>query len=92
MTVAFYATLRRVVGAKSIDVGDVSGLTLRELVDLVVRLHPGLEDDLLDEAGAVSRRVHVVVDGRSAVWLSEGFATRLEPGMTVAFFPAVAGG
>jgi molybdopterin synthase sulfur carrier subunit len=92
MSVAFYATLRRIVGARSIDVGDVTGLTLRELVDVVIRLHPGLAEELLDEAGEVSRRIHVVVDGRSAVWLPERFATRVAPGMTVAFFPAVAGG
>ena len=64
----------------------------RELVDVVIRLHPGLAEELLDEAGGVSRRIHVVVDGRSAVWLPERFATRVAPGMTVAFFPAVAGG
>jgi molybdopterin synthase sulfur carrier subunit len=92
MTVAFYATLRRIVGAKAIDVGDVTGLTLRDLVDLVIRLHPGLAEELLDESGEVSRRVHVVVDGRSAIWLPERFATRVAPEMTVAFFPAVAGG
>ena len=46
---------------------------------------------MLDADGGISRHVHVFIDGRSAIWLAEGKATRIEATHQVEFFPAVAG-
>ncbi len=92
MKVGFYATLRKIVGAKYVDVGDIVGMTVAELVHHVVALHPALAEEMLDADGGISRHVHVFIDGRSANWLADGKATRIEPTHQVEFFPAVAGG
>ena len=92
MKVGFYATLRKIVGAKYIDVGDVVGMTVAELVHHVIALHPELAAEMLDADGRISRHVHVFIDGRSATWLADGKATRIEATHQVEFFPAVAGG
>ncbi len=92
MQVGFYATLRPIVGGKSVEVPLPPGATVQDLVDRVVARWPALEEALLDEHGALSRHVHVFVDGRGAGYLPDGLATRLEPHHKVDIFPAVAGG
>jgi molybdopterin synthase sulfur carrier subunit len=92
MTVGFYATLRRIVGAKHVEMGALEGVTVGELVARVVARFPDLGPAILDEDGRLSRYVHVFVDGRGAQWLPEGLETRIEAGQTIEFFPAVAGG
>lgn len=92
MRVGFFATLRPIVGAPAVDLDVPEGATVKDLVDLVVARWPGLAEALLDETGALSRKVHVFVNGRSAVYLDAGLATPLEEGTKVDFAPAVAGG
>ena len=92
MVIGFFATLRPIVGGKTIEVDLPDGSTVQELVDHLVARFPGLEDAILDEAGELSRRVHVFIGGRSAVYLADGLATRLSTSERVDIFPAVAGG
>ena len=92
MRVSFYATLRKIVGTKHIEleVGDAPDLA--EILAAVLRAHPALEGELLDETGGLSRHIHLFVNGRSSKWLPDGMTTRIESGETIEFFPAVAGG
>jgi molybdopterin synthase sulfur carrier subunit len=90
--VSFYATLRSIVGAKTVDIAAAEGATVRELVEAIVAQHPALGPILLDEAGAVPRGVHVFVNGRGVGYLTRGFETPLAADDTIDVFPAVAGG
>jgi molybdopterin synthase sulfur carrier subunit len=90
--VHFYASMRPIVGAKTVDIAAPEGATVRELVDAIVAQHPGLGPLLQDETGGVPRGVHVFVNGRGAGYLERGYETRLSADDSVDLFPAVAGG
>jgi molybdopterin synthase sulfur carrier subunit len=90
--VRFYATLRPVVGARSIDVAAPEGTTVRELVDAIVARHPALGPLLRGGAGGAPRGVHVFINGRGAGYLPRRFETPLSADDAVDVFPAVAGG
>ncbi len=91
MHVRVHATLREIVGAKSVDLDVAPGATVRDVVDTMVARWPVLEPLLLDE-GALSRRAHVFLDGGSARHLPGGEKTVIEAGQIVDISPAVAGG
>ncbi len=89
--VKVYATLRPVVGGRSVELPLEEGATVRDLVDCMVARWPELEVMMIED-GEVSRRVHVFVDGRSARHLPDGAETVLLEGQEIAVSPAVAGG
>ncbi|MDH4016882.1 MAG: MoaD/ThiS family protein [Actinomycetota bacterium] len=91
MQVRFYATLRAIVGAKTIDVPLGDGSTVRDLAEVLVELYPGLREHVFDADGHIARTVHFMIDGRNTRWL-DGEATRLEPDQSIDVFPPVAGG
>jgi LAO/AO transport system kinase len=90
--VDFYATLRLVVGKKTVDFPLPEGATVRNLLDTLVRRFPPLAEKLLDEAGRLSSHVNVFIDGRGAPYLENGLDTVLRADQKVDIFPAVAGG
>ena len=90
--VNLYANLRAAVGTKTVEVPLEEGGTVGDLVDLVVERHPELAPLMLTSEGALSGRVNVFVDGRSAMHLPGGLATRLTAERQIDMFPAVAGG
>jgi molybdopterin synthase sulfur carrier subunit len=90
--VSFYATLRSVVGAKTLDFAVPEGSTVRELVDAIVAQHPDLGPMFRNEAGTPTRGLHVFVNGRGAGYLAKGLETPLSADDAVDVLPAVAGG
>jgi molybdopterin synthase sulfur carrier subunit len=92
MEVSFYATLRRVVGARSIQVDLAEDATIRDLLNELFRRCPQLERELMDESGGLHQHVHVFVNGRDAPFLETGLDSVLPAGARVGVFPAVAGG
>ncbi len=92
MKVHLYATLRRVVGARTIDIRLAPGATVRQAIEEILARYPDLRSQLLDEEGNLYRHVHVFVNGRDAPYLEEGLDTKLSPDGTLDLFPAVAGG
>ncbi|MGE4652106.1 MAG: ubiquitin-like small modifier protein 1 [Myxococcota bacterium] len=91
MRISFYATLRPIVGQRSVELPLHEGASVRELVDTLATRWPGLSEHLFDEAGGLSRRVNVFVEGRNIRWL-EGLETPLHGWQAVDIFPPVAGG
>ena len=90
MEIRFYATLRPLVGGRSValdDPPDTVAAVLRRLSDA----YPRLEEHLLDDAGQVLPFVAVMVDGRDIRHL-EGLQTRISPTSEMDIFPPVAGG
>lgn len=92
MQVNFYATLRPIVGGRTVqfDVGE--NITVQQLVDAVVTRFPRLRQELLNDNGDLYPHVHVFVNGRDAPYLPDGVETLIQPGDTIDIFPAVAGG
>jgi molybdopterin synthase sulfur carrier subunit len=88
----FYAGLRPIVGAKSVDISLPDDATVQELLDGLVQSWPDLRPYLFNDEGGLARRVNIVIDGRSVRYLADGLATPLRPEHEVAIFPALAGG
>ena len=89
VSVGIPTALRRLTG----NAGEVvaNGATLRELVDNLVALHPGLAERLLDESGALRRSANYYVNQESVRFL-QGPETPLKDGDKVTILPATSGG
>ena len=92
MKVSFYATIRAIVGEKTLEIDLPDGSSIRDLLDRLIEHCPPLGERLLDADGKLSRSVQVFVDGRSASHLPDGLETKLCDDHAVDIFPAVAGG
>jgi molybdopterin synthase sulfur carrier subunit len=90
--VSFYATLRDIVGARTVDLAVAEPISVRDLVAAMLASHPALAPVLIDASGDLSRGVHVFVNGRGAGFLPDGLDTRVSAADAVDVFPAVAGG
>lgn len=92
MKINFYATLRDIVGQKEVEFDFISGMTVREMIDLVIDKYPRLERELLDNDGNLYHHVHVFVNGRDAPYLEHAQSTRIQGSDKIDIFPAVGGG
>jgi len=92
MQVHFYATLRAIVGQKTVEFPHHPGMTLRQLVQEIVAAYPLLRRELLDENGELYGHVHVLVNGRDTPYLENALDTPLQPEDSISVFPAVGGG
>lgn len=92
MKVNFYATLRPLVGGRTVELDVEEGLTVRELVAALVERWPPLREQLLDEHGELYRHVHVFVNGRDAPYGEGGMGRTIGREDVIDVFPAVAGG
>jgi molybdopterin synthase sulfur carrier subunit len=90
--VSFYATLRPLVGAKTVDFALPDGAPVGALVREIVTRFPALGPKLLAADGSLARSVHVFVNGRSTLFLPEGIDTPVSTADSIDVFPAVAGG
>jgi molybdopterin synthase sulfur carrier subunit len=92
MRVNFYATLRPIVGGKTVDFPIEEGITVAQLVNTIVTTYPPMREQLLNEQGELYPHVHVFVNGRDAPALDAGMQTLLTQKDLLDVFPAVAGG
>ncbi len=92
MRISFYATLRKIVGQKHVELPLPERVSLEEILSAVVDAYPDLREEVLDEAGQLDRYIHLFVNGRSSKFLPGGMATVVDGSQTIEFFPAVAGG
>ena len=92
MKVHFFATLRPIVGGKTVEFDVDHGVTVREMLNAMIERFPKLRDELLDENGKMYGHVHFFVNGRDAQFLENGVETRIMPEDVVNVFPAVGGG
>ena len=83
MVVNFYASLRQVVGAKSVDFSLNEGATVWQLVEEMIRSFPALKRKLLNEQEELYRHVHIIVNGMDSM---------LSLDDTIGVFPAIGGG
>ena len=92
MKINFYATLRDVVGQKTVEIDVPTNVTVRQLVDAIVERYPLLREKLLNDANNLWGHVHVFVNGRDAPFLEDEMQTVVKPDDTISIFPAVGGG
>jgi|SRR3990172_7151800 len=92
MRARFYANMRTVIGAASLDVEDAQVNTFRKLVFHLVELYPGLEFHLLDSNGDLRQDVPVYVDGRNPRLMPAGIDAPLKPDSVVSFFSPISSG
>ena len=88
-TVFIPSVLRATVGGvKSLD---VSGESIRGVVDTLVEQHPSLKGQLLTDDCDLNRFVNVYVNGQDVRYL-QGLDTPVSPTDEVRLLPAMAGG
>jgi MoaD family protein len=88
VTVRIPTPLRSLTGGE--EQVQVTGETLRVVIDALETKHPGVRDRLLDAKG-VRRHVNIYV-GDEDVRFLDGLDTKLKAGDEVSIVPAIAGG
>ena len=92
MKVNFYATLRPIVGQKTVELNLPAGTTAIQLVLMFVKDYPAMRKELLDEDDKFLSHMKFFINGREAVYLPEKFDTIIQPDDKVDIFPPVGGG
>jgi sulfur-carrier protein len=92
MQVNFYATLRQIVGGKTIELPWEAGTTAAQVLEQAITRFPALREQLLDAQGQLYGHVHFLVNGRDIRFLENRLETALQPEDVISIFPAVGGG
>jgi sulfur-carrier protein len=92
MKVNFYATLREIVGQKTIDIDIPPDSTIGFLIGQAADRFPALRPAIVDVDGQLLRHVHVFVNGRDVPFLEKQMDTVLAADDVIGVFPAVGGG
>lgn len=92
MKINLYATLRKVVGGKTIELDLPSPVTVQQMLATLLDRFPGLRHEMIGPDGALYPHVHVFINGRDAQYLAQSLDTPLDPADTVNIFPPVGGG
>jgi molybdopterin synthase sulfur carrier subunit len=92
MKVNFYATLRQIVGQKTVELDLPPGTTAIQLVEAVMEQYPRLQPELVDENGDLHGHIHIFVNGRDAPFLENKLDTVVSSSDKVDIFPPVGGG
>ena len=91
MDVAFYATLRQVVGTKTVAFALPTGATVKSLLEAVTLRFPAIGSLIWQPDGSLGDYIKVFVDGREIRHL-QMLETPVTPASSVDIFPPVAGG
>ena len=92
MKVNFYATLRPIIGQKTIEVDLREGMTAMDLIQLVIEDYPAMRAELLDEDGKFYSHMKYFINGRDVIYLEGKFDYQLKMTDKVDIFPPVGGG
>jgi MoaD family protein len=92
MKVNFYATLRQIVGKKTVEFTLPDGGTIGQLLDEATRQFPALGRELFDAQKSLYSHIHIFINGRDVPFLEEGLNTPLTTEDVISIFPAVGGG
>ncbi len=92
MKVNFYATLRPIVGQKTVELPIEDGATVQDVLETIVEKYPDIRPELMDENGQLLGHVHLFINGRDAPYLENMMQTKIKPTDKIDVFPAVGGG
>jgi molybdopterin converting factor small subunit len=88
--VDFYGIYRPIVGAKSIEVDD--GLTVRQVLALVVTRFPSLRNELLDRDGHLYPWIPLYVNGRNPRLWADGLDRPIGAADALSIFSPISSG
>jgi molybdopterin synthase sulfur carrier subunit len=91
MEIKVYATLREVVGGKSIHIDTTPKMTVRHMLEEIVAIHPALHSEIFGPTNQLRSSIHILVNGRNTRFLA-GMDTRIQAGDQISIFPPVGGG
>ncbi len=92
MNVNFYATLRPIVGGKTVEVEFADGIRLSQILQELITRFPPLRTELFDENDNLHGHVHVFLNGRDSTFLPLKLNTPVSLEDMINIFPAVGGG
>ncbi|MEW5938072.1 MAG: ubiquitin-like small modifier protein 1 [Chloroflexota bacterium] len=92
MKVNFFATLRDIVGGKTVEFPLDHGASAREVLDAIIAKFPAMRKELIGPDGRLYGHVHFFVNGRDVRFLEEDLETKIMPEDVINVFPAVGGG
>ena len=92
MDVHFYATLRAIIGKKTVTVEMPPNTTALELIQIVSAEYPALHAELLDAQNRFQQHMKMFINGREAVYMEDKFNTIIQPTDKIDVFPPVGGG
>jgi molybdopterin synthase sulfur carrier subunit len=90
-TIKLLATLRDIVGDKTIDVSLDGVQTVRDLAQSIRAAYPALGQELVQDNGELTGKVHILVNGRNIEWL-DGLDTPVKESDILILLPPSAGG
>ena len=91
MEIKVYATLRPIVGGRSVTLNGVSEITVEEMLNMLCDQYPDLRSELYKGSDELHTAIHILVNGRDMRYIN-GSQTRLTPTDEVRIFPPVGGG
>lgn len=92
MKINLYATLRPIVGGKSVPIPEAIGMTVQQVLDELMRRYPALHKEIYAPDGTLYPHIHFFVNGRDAQFLEEGMNYIIQETDVINIFPAVGGG
>jgi MoaD family protein len=92
MKVNFYATLRPIVGKKTVELTLPTGTTAIQLVRIFVKDYPAMRRELLDAKEEFLPHMKFFINGRQAEYLPGKMDTVLQSEDKIDIFPPVGGG
>ncbi len=92
MQINLYATLRQIAGTKLVQIELDQPMRVNAVLDELLRRHPQLRAQLMDEGGQLNGHIHLFVNRKDITYLTDGLQALLQPGDTLDIFPPVGGG
>jgi MoaD family protein len=92
MRINFYATLRQIVGGKTVEMPEAAGRSIWQVLEALIARYPALRRELFAPDGALYPHVHFFVNGRDAQYLEGGLDYIIQSTDTINIFPPVGGG
>jgi len=92
MQVNFFATLRTIIGKKTVYFDLAENTTAAQLLRVIVDTFPALGKHLLAEDGQLNPHVHFYINGQDVKLSTQALETPLNAQDKIDIFPPVAGG
>lgn len=92
MKVNFFATLRTIIGKKTVYFDLAENTTAAQLLQVMIDAFPALSKHLLAEDGKLSPHIHLYINGQDVKLSPQALETPLNSQDTIDIFPPVAGG